>query len=89
MPSDPKTALPLPIELERLSSWELSPGAPLYSGHRTVTAVLAVERVGPSELYPGARQRRIEALEREAHAQHKTPQGASFAQVLENKQKPP
>jgi hypothetical protein len=62
---------------------------PLYSEHRTVRAALPVERVTSLEIDSGARQRRVEAFEREVHEQDKTPQGASFAQVLEGKQKPP
>jgi len=85
----PTVIAALPVERERISSWELYPGELPYAEHRTVTAILPVERVGSWEIRSGARQRRVEMLVRETHEQDKKPQGASFAQVLENKQKPP
>jgi len=61
---------------------------PLYPEHRTVGAALPVERVTSLEIDVGARHRRVEAFERKAHEQHPKREGPSFAQVLENKQKP-
>jgi len=57
--------------------------------YRTVRAALPVERVGAPEIDARARQKRIKAFERAIHEQNKNPQKALFAQVLEDKQKPP
>ncbi|MCL2178817.1 MAG: hypothetical protein FWC28_04905 [Proteobacteria bacterium] len=59
---------------------------PLYSEHRTVSAALALEATTSRELEAGARQRRIEALMREAHAPKRA--GGAFAQLLESKAVP-
>jgi hypothetical protein len=62
---------------------------PFYSEHRRVQAALAIERVGTMELEAGARQRRVELLERETREQNKTPRGVSFARVLEQRKGQP